>query len=80
MPSSLALCREAVYLACMNVLQTLREMRKLSRQELAAAAGIHYVTIVRLESNADALAKTSAETLSALARALDVPTAALLPR
>lgn len=61
-----------------NVLKALREARKLSQKELAEKAGVHELTVLRLEKE-DGLASATVDTLAKLAKALGVPTAALCP-
>lgn len=58
-------------------LRALREAAGISQEQLAAASKISRETISRIENGA---ISPTVDTLTALAAALNVPTAALLPR
>ena len=58
-------------------LRALREAAGLSQEQLAEASEISRETISRIENGA---ISPTVDTLTALAAALNVPTAALLPR
>ncbi len=49
----------------------------MTQKELAEKAGLHELTILRVEKD---ITSTTVETLQKLADAFDVPIAALLPR
>jgi len=61
-----------------NTLKALREARDWTQKDLADKAGVHELTIVRLEKDGG-LSTATIDTLAKLAKALGVPTAALCP-
>ena len=61
-------------------IRPLREERGLTQEQLAAVAGLTRETVRQIESNSQRLAVASLETLEAIARALDVPVAQMIPR
>lgn len=60
-----------------TALERHRRSRNLSLTQLGSLAGVHRLTIFRLEHNG--MAKATGEVIQKLAKALDLPTNALLP-